>query len=142
MICNKVFLVSICAMIFGGSVSLASAQQAATASLSGAVKDANGALVGGAQITVKQKATGASRDTSSNGDGFFVITNLAAGTYELQVRAKGFAEKIIPAVDLQVGQTFNLELQLAVTVQETVTLDDRYNYDLVNTSTAAVDGGS
>ena len=54
-----------------------------------------------------------------------MITNLAAGIYEMKIRAKGFAEKIIPSVNLQVGQTFDLEVPMAVTVQETVTLDDQ-----------------
>src|SRR5258705_8907368 len=57
----------------------------------------------------------------------------------MKVRAKGFGEKIIPSVNLQVGQTFDLEVAMAVTVQETVTLDED-NYGLVNRTTAVVDG--
>ncbi len=139
-ICKRFLLLSTSIVIFGALVLDASAQQGATATLSGAVKDSNGALVTGAQVTVMQNGTGIRREATSNGDGFFVITNLAAGIYELKVRAKGFAEKIIPSVNLQVGQTFNLEVPLTVTVQETVTLDDRLNYELVNTTTAVVDG--
>src|SRR5687767_8344042 len=116
------------------------AQQSATATLSGAVRDPNSALVSGAQVIVTQNATGLRRETTSNDDGFFVITNLAAGTYDVEVRAEGFAKQKIPGVKLQVGQTSSLEVPLAVTVQETVTLDHRLNYDLVNTTTAVVDG--
>jgi len=137
---RKILLLSACMVILGAFVLDASAQQSATATVSGAVKDSNGALVTGAQVTVTQKGTGIRRKAISNGDGFFVITNLAAGAYELKVQAKGFAEKTIPSVNLQVGQTFNLEVPMAVTVQETVTLDDRFNYELVNTTTAVVDG--
>jgi outer membrane receptor protein involved in Fe transport len=140
LICKTILLLSACMATLGAFVLDASAQQIATATVSGAVKDPNGALVSGAQVTVTQKATGISREATSNGNGIFVITNLAAGIYEMKVRAKGFAEKIIPAVDLQVGQTFNLEVPMAVTVQETVTLNDRSNYELVNTTTAVVDG--
>ena len=89
---------------------------------------------------VTQKATAIKRQTVTNDVGFFVITNLAAGVYELKVRAKGFADNVIPSVSLQVGQTFDLDVQLAVTVQETVTLDDRSNYELVNTTNAVIDG--
>jgi hypothetical protein len=137
---KRLLLLSTSIVILGALVLNAPAQQNATATLSGAVKDSNGALVTGAQVTVTQKGTGISRETTSNDDGFFVITNLAAGIYELKVRAKGFADQIIPGVTLQVGQTFNLEVPMAVTVQETVTLDDRFNYELVNTTTAVVDG--
>jgi outer membrane receptor protein involved in Fe transport len=137
---KKILLLCACMVILGVFAPDASAQQSATATVSGAVKDSNGALVTGAQVTVTQKATGISREAVTNGGGFFVITNLASGVYELKVRAKGFAEKIIPSVTLQVGQTFNLEVPIGVTVQETVTLDHRLNYELVNTTNAVVDG--
>ena len=130
----------LCACLVISGVLGASAQQSATANISGLVRDSNDALVTGARVTLTQKATGISREAVSNDAGFFVITNLASGVYELKVQAKGFAEKVIPSVTLHVGQTFNLEVPLAVTVQETVTLDHRLNHDLVNTSTAVVDG--
>jgi hypothetical protein len=135
-----------CIVLFSASLMIltavvcVAAQQSATATVSGTVRDSNGALVTGAQVTVTQKATAVSRETTTNADGFFVITNLAAGNYEMRVRSRGFAEKIIPSLNLEVGQTFNLEVPVTVTVQETVTLDDRLNYELVNTSTAVVDG--
>ena len=135
---KRILLLFACLLISG--VFDASAQQSATANISGLVRDSNDALVTGARVAVTQKATGISREAVTNDAGFFVITNLASGVYELKVQAKGFAEKVIPSVTLHVGQTFNLEVPLAVTVQETVTLDHRLNYDLVNTTTAVVDG--
>ena len=140
MICKRILLFSIAIAVLVAFVPKAFAQQSATASISGTVKDSVGALVTGAHITLTQKATGIKRETTSNGDGFFAITNLAAGIYEMKVRAKGFTEKEIPSINLQVGQTFDLEVPVAVTVQETVTLDDRFNYELVNKTTAVVDG--
>jgi hypothetical protein len=139
-------LIRKCILLFSASLMIlaavvcVSAQQSATATMSGTVRDSNGALVTGAQVTVTQKATAVSRETTTNADGFFVITNLAAGNYEMRVRSRGFAEKVIPSLNLEVGQTFNLDVPVTVTVQETVTLDDRLNYELVNTSTAVVDG--
>ena len=140
LICKKVLLLSVCFAILGIFVSGASAQQSATGTLSGAVRDPNGALVTGAQIMVTQKATGIKRQAVTNDVGFFVITNLNPGVYELKVRAKGFADNVIPSVTLQVGQTYDLDVPLAVTVQETVTLDHRSNYELVNTTSAVIDG--
>ncbi len=140
MILMRKRILPLCACLVISGVLVASAQQSATANISGLVRDSNDALVTGARVTVTQKATGISREAVTNDAGFFVITNLASGIYELKIQAKGFAEKVIPSVTLHVGQTFNLEVPLAVTVQETVTLDHRLNYDLVNTSTAVVDG--
>ena len=138
LIYKRILLLLVCLVISG--VVCASAQQSATANISGAVRDSNDALVTGARVTVTQKATGITREAVTNDQGFFVITNLASGVYELKVQAKGFAEKVVPSITLHVGQTFNLEVPLAVTVQETVTLDHRLNYDPVNTTSAVVDG--
>jgi len=139
-ICKRILLLSTSILMVGLLVLNASAQQNATASLSGVVKDANGAVLTGAQITATQNTTGVRREATSNGDGFFVITNLASGSYELKVRANGFADQTVPVINLQVGQTFNLEVPMSVTVQETVTLDHRFNYELVNSTTPVVDG--
>jgi hypothetical protein len=136
---KSIVLLAIGLMIPGGLITSA-AQQSGTANLSGVVKDSNGALVTSAHVQVTQKATGTSREGSTNGEGFFVITNIAAGVYDLKVEAKGFAEKVITSINLQVGQTFNVDVPLTVTMQETVTLNHRFNYELVNISTPVVDG--
>jgi hypothetical protein len=78
---KRFLLLSLSIVILGALVLEASAQQGATATLSGAVKDSNGALVTGALVTVTQQGTGIRREATSNGDGFFVITNLAAGIW-------------------------------------------------------------
>src|SRR6187455_44679 len=106
-------------------------QQAATTNLSGTIKDPNGALVAGAKVSVKFKDTSVTRETTSNDNGVFVITNLAAGSYSVKVAATGFAEKTLPDVDLQVGQTTTLDIAVTLTVEETVTLDHQFNYELV-----------
>ena len=129
-----------CFLTFGALVIVASAQPSGTATLSGVVKDSNDALVTGAEVTVTQIDTGVRRETTTNDDGFFVVTNLSAGIYELKVRAQGFADQTVPGIRLQVGQTSSLDVPMAVTVQETVTLDHRFNYELVDTTTSVVAG--
>ena len=116
------------------------AQQAATTTLTGTIKDPNGAVVSGAKVLLKHQATGTSRDTVSNDHGIFVVTNLAVGIYDITVQATGFAEKKVPDVNLQIGQTTDLEIGVTISVQETVTLDDNFNYELVNTTNSVVDG--
>ena len=56
---------------------VAIAQQSATATLSGRVVDPNGAVIVGAQITAKNKTTDIQRETKTNDQGLFVLTNLA-----------------------------------------------------------------
>ena len=133
-------LIAFASMVIGLCSTFSEAQQAATTSLTGTIKDPNGALVAGAKVTAKHKATGTSRETISNSEGIFLITNLAVGIYEVHVTATGFAEKTLPDVNLQIGQTTDVNVQVAISVQESITVDDEFNYDLVNTTTSIVDG--
>ncbi|MDQ1639031.1 MAG: hypothetical protein QOF62_2370 [Pyrinomonadaceae bacterium] len=140
LVCKSILVLFACLTILGPFLHNASAQQSGTATISGVVKDSNGAVVTDAELSVTQKATAVSREAVTNSAGFFVILNLAPGVYELKVHAKGFADTILSNLTLEVGQTFNLDVPMAVTVQETVTLDDRFNYELLNTTNAVVDG--
>ncbi len=89
------------------------AQQAAFATLSGTVKDQNQAVVAGAQIQATRKGTGRMRQTTTNTEGLFVLTNLPADEYEVKIHATGFAEKTLNVV-LQVGQSETLTTELSV----------------------------
>ncbi|HKO60790.1 MAG TPA: carboxypeptidase regulatory-like domain-containing protein [Pyrinomonadaceae bacterium] len=140
MIHKRVLLLSLCLLTFGALDIVASGQTGGTATLSGIVKDSSDARVTGAQLTVTQIDTGVRRDTTTNDDGFFVVTNLAAGIYELKVRAQGFADQTVPGIRLQVGQTSSVDVPMSVTVQETVTLDHRFNYELVDKTGSVVSG--
>src|SRR5204862_7577607 len=104
---SSVILFVLGLFIFSVQVSSAFAQQAATATLTGTVKDPNGAVVAGAQVTATQRATGSKRETTTNNDGLFVMTNLPADDYELQIQAAGFSIKTVNAT-LQVGQSATL----------------------------------
>src|SRR6266511_2705754 len=121
-------------------ISSSYAQQAGTATLRGRVLDPNGQAIAGAQVAARQKTTDAKRIATTNNDGLFVIPNLVAGDYEVKGAAKGFSDKVVPAVTLQVGQTFTLDVLVTVSITETVTIDDRDNYELVDKSTSVVDG--
>jgi outer membrane receptor protein involved in Fe transport len=139
---SRIFILSALLCLSPTANPLVCAQGPATATLSGTVKDASGALVQGARVIAKRIATGSSREINSNADGYFVITNLPAGNFEVRVQAKGFAEKVFSQIDLQVGQSVSLDVALSVGEQKTefITLDDRFNYELVNTTDSVVDG--
>lgn len=49
--------------------------------ISGYVRDASGAIVPGASITVTHEGTGASRNTLSDAAGFYQVLGLVSGTY-------------------------------------------------------------
>jgi len=77
-------------VIVAACASSVPAQQAASATLSGSVKDPNGAVVSGARVSVTQQGTGGKRETTTSDQGLFVLTNLPADDYEVRIESKGF----------------------------------------------------
>lgn len=65
--------------------------QNVSGSLSATVSDPSGAVIPHAKIELKNDATGASRDTVSNGSGFFNLPAIQPGSYTLTITAPGFA---------------------------------------------------
>jgi len=74
--------------------------QRQTASIAGSVTDASGAPVPGAKVSVKNLATGIARDTVSNDSGYYTVTALGAGRYQVAVTKEGFSTFGIPEIVL------------------------------------------
>ncbi len=106
-----------------------------TSQISGTVKDASGAVVAGAAITVTQTAKGVTRSATSDAGGVYVLPSLPLGPYRMEVKKEGFTTYVqtgivlevasAPTIDpvLQVGavsETVNVEAS-AVTVETTTT---------------------
>src|ERR1700756_341487 len=62
----------------------------ATATLSGTVYDQSQAAVSGAQIELRNEASGDVRSSVSNHEGFFTITAIQPGSYTATISAPGF----------------------------------------------------
>ncbi len=131
----------IIALLVCCSVSAATTQQATTARLSGRVTDPAGAVIPGAKVTIEQKETGLQREATTNSEGIYVFQTLAPGKYEVRIQAANFNRSLARLIELNVGQqaVFDGTLQ-AGGPTETITLDERFTYPLVNTGTATVDG--
>ena len=116
-----------------------SAQQGATATLRGIVRDPNGATVAGAKVVAKQTELNAPRDAVTNSDGLYVLTNLQPGPYVLTIQASGFALRTFSEVVLQVGQSATLDatLEVGAVTAKTELYGD---LSLVDTSSSAVAG--
>ncbi|HSD46389.1 MAG TPA: TonB-dependent receptor, partial [Pyrinomonadaceae bacterium] len=117
------------------------AQQAARATLSGIVTDPHGAAIAGVKITATLDGAGLKRETVSNEQGFYVLTELPPGDYELRVEANGFMTRVsrVP-LSLNVGQsvTLNVALEIGVTEQTVVDLIDEV--PLIDNTASAVQG--
>jgi hypothetical protein len=88
--------------------------QVAGGMLSGTITDPSGAAVPNAQVSIKNSATGITRDVTTNSDGFYSAANLLPGSYEVSVSATGFNTEIKKGVVINVGAqpVFNLTLQI------------------------------
>lgn len=99
--------------------------QVTTGSLQGIVKDPNGAVVAGATVKVTNSQTGQVRETTTNSDGFYRVTNLIPGdAYEVEVSANGFETKTTKAVSVRLGLENSQDVQLPIkgaTAEVTVT---------------------
>src|SRR5215211_3857426 len=121
---KKIFTLTIFAsLIFTLSVLTASAQTAQT-TVSGTVKDQNGALVAGATITLVDARTKSERTATSNEDGFYLFANVLAGDYRLTAEGGGFKRTEVQSVkvDVSIPATVNLVMetgQISETVQTT-----------------------
>ena len=113
---RKTISLAACLLLLAGAFGLdARARQLASATLTGVVTDPAGAVVPGVTVSVVQRATGATRETTSNDEGLYVIPNLSPGEYEIRAEGQGFARKVskVPVV-LQVGQNVSVDIHLEI----------------------------
>ena len=93
--------------------------QAGGATLSGTVHGTAGAPVGGAEVTIKNLATGQTSKAESNAAGTYNLTNVAPGDYELSVSAAGFGtEQMKVTVKANANQTENVTLTSGLSLQD------------------------
>jgi hypothetical protein len=86
---KRVPLLAIVAFVFCAAA-LAIAIQTESGSLSGTVKDPAGAVIAGAQVSLRNNTTGGTRTASTGNDGRFKFDNLAPGTYTISISSAGF----------------------------------------------------
>jgi len=112
-------------------------QTTSTGSLTGTVSDANGAVVPGATVTVKNAETGQEFTARTNGEGVFTINALGAGTYTATISVKNFKQSKITAIKIDVGRPSSIAVALEVgSPNETVTIVG--GGELLQTQTATV----
>ncbi len=107
------YKLALLAIIAVGAAGAAMGQaQATAADLSGTVVDPTGAVVSGANITVRNTATGISRNVTANSSGGYQIIGLPPGEYEVTAEAATFKKVVISGVRLTVGQAAELTIKL------------------------------
>lgn len=90
------------------------AQSVSTSQIAGTVQDSTGLAVPNAQVTVTQTDTGASRSAESGADGAYLLPNLPAGPYRLEVKKDGFSTYVQSGIVLQVNTNPTIDVTLKV----------------------------
>jgi Carboxypeptidase regulatory-like domain len=89
-------------------------QNVSSGVVAGTVTDPSGAVVSGADISLTDAATGASRTAKTNNAGQYVFVDVPPSTYNITIVKQGFATTKAPNLQVLVGQatTFNTALQV------------------------------
>lgn len=97
-------------------------QSGTTAPLSGSVLDPNGAAVSGAEVMVRNNATGTEFRVRSSGSGAYTVPALGAGSYTVTVEAPGFKKAVIQDVRILAATpaTANVTLELGAASESVV----------------------
>src|SRR5258708_6140043 len=111
--------------------------QITTGTIQGTVTDANGAVMPGANVEIKNLDTNLSRTLTTDDGGRFVAVALAPGRYSVTVSKTGFATAVAEKLELTVGQALNLPVAMKVSgVEERVTITATPTVDTVKTESS------
>src|SRR5258705_1444486 len=107
-------------------------------SLSGSISDPAGAVVPNATVAARNRGTNIERSVNTKEDGFYVLTNLLPGIYQITVSASGFANKVVSDVNVTVGTEIQLNLSLSVSGTESQ-VEVRQNSDVQLTTSSLME---
>ena len=95
--------------------------QSPQASISGTVRDPNGAPMSGVSVAATNADNGANATVTTNDAGFYSLQSLAIGPYTVRVGLTGFQAQVQNGIVLTTGQTLELNFALKVgSVAETI----------------------
>ena len=95
------------------SMTATSSAQTATGQLTGTVRDATGAVMASVKVVVTNEQTGLTRQTTTGGNGEYVIPLLPVGVYVITGEQAGFKTAIHSSVALTVDQIQRVDMVLA-----------------------------
>src|SRR5216683_2433381 len=87
--------------------------QVSGGTISGKVTDSTGALIPGAQVAIRNTATGVTTSLVANEEGVYRGSNLLPGDYEITASAPNFTSFLQKGVTLTVGADLTIDLKLA-----------------------------
>ena len=116
-------LALLCALLLPALFCIAVAAQAGTSSVRGTVTDPQGNSVAGATVSLVSVGTGATRTTTTSGNGTYVFDFIQTGDYNVVVEATGFKRASVSGVHALISKATPVDVQLEIgDVSEIVTV--------------------
>jgi hypothetical protein len=108
----RIFLVALLVLV---PVLTFAQSQATTGVIEGTVTDATGGILPGVTLTLRNTATNYSQVIVSDAAGRFRAVLLPLGPYEVRAQLEGFAPQVVKGLDLGVGQTLTIDVNMSQT---------------------------
>jgi hypothetical protein len=100
--------------LFALTPSTLHAQTATSGLVSGVVKDASGAVVPGASVTVREHNTGVTQTTQTDAVGRYVLAAVTPGDYSVEFSATGFQRAVVSQLHVEVLKAYTVNMVLQV----------------------------
>src|SRR5437763_8404630 len=110
---RKPLLKALLLLLALGLLTGARAQVSTVGSITGTVRDPQGAAVPKAEVTITEETTGTSHTVTANDDGVYTALSLPAGRYSVSAAPQGF-KKSVSNVDLHIGDKLVVDLKIEV----------------------------
>ncbi|MBI3894920.1 MAG: TonB-dependent receptor, partial [Acidobacteria bacterium] len=111
--------------------------QVTTGTVSGTVSDSTGAVIPGANVTLRNVETGITRTTMTDAAGRYRVPQLGLGSYEVTAEAAGFQTSVRTGITLTVGREATVDFSMQIgAVAERITVTGEA--PLIETTSATV----
>ena len=126
----KVFLIT-CLFAIASTSTIA---QSTYGSILGTVHDASGAEIQGAQVTLTNAGTGATRMEITDADGNYAFRNIDVGEYKISISAQGFQAQTMSEIGLTARETRRADATMRIGGEiQTVTVNDSTAVPVITT---------
>ena len=113
---TRVFLLALSMALIVATVAYGQGERA---TVTGTVNDLSGAIVVGAEVSIRNAATNVVIKTKTNSAGIYYLPALPPGRYELRVEQSGFRPSVVEDIPLGAGltATFNVTLEVGAVTE-------------------------
>ena len=106
----KIICLALCFALFTGTLPA----QSIYGTLTGTVADPAQAVVPNAKVSLKNRASGDTRNTVTNAEGYYTFAAVPVGTYDLQAEAPGFISAKVEGVSFSGAELRKVDVALKV----------------------------